>query len=442
MRFVGQSLIIIFVLEFQIAIEIEIKIDHQEIMAQQLRMITIIAAWLLILLTGIYVMVTRFDQKRTDKVRIGIRLTDDGQRAIAQQFLGQRKDLSRAGYVEFTAGWKEFFALQQAGLRPELVVAVESAQLFDQGFHQLAQVDSAMEYLNQAYPMLTTLQTIGSSAFWGLPIRGIRISALRTGHQQAASLLLTAGHHANEPVGVEICLHLMNYLCRNYDIDSRVKAWLDAIEVWIVPVVNPDGYRLIFSDSLRLIWRKNLRDNNGDGRFSPDCDGVDLNRNYDYNWGVAGEHSIQSNYYCGPSPFSEPEIVAIRNLTERNAFSLHLDFHSAGEKVLYPASIIAAPKMVALAQSIAGQMKRRSGTDSYQIAPLYDLVGQCSSWMFFRKGIPSLLIEAGDSYFPSRSDLSAIVEQNAKAVFFVLDRLLDRADWAAQFQASSAENSE
>lgn len=408
-------------------------------MAQQLRMITIIAAWLVILLTGIYVMVTRFEQKRADKVRIGIRLTDDRQRAIAQQLLGQQKDLARAAYVEFTAGWKEFIALQQAGLKPELVVAVESAKLFDQGFHRLAQVDSAMEHLNQAYPMITKLETIGSSAFWKLPIRGIRISALGTDHPGAPSLLLTAAHHANEPVGVEICLYLMNYLCNNYDIDSQIKAWLNAIEVWIVPVVNPDGYRLVLSDSLGLIWRKNLRDNDGDGRFSPDRDGVDLNRNYDYNWGITGDHVSQSNYYCGPYPFSEPEIMAIRNLTEHSGFALHLDFHSAGEKVLYPTSVVASPQLVALAQSVAAQIKKRSGRDSYQIAPLYDLVGQCSSWMFFRKGIPSLLIEAGDSYFPSRDDLSAIVAQNVKAVFYILDRLLDRADWAARFAAKKIE---
>ncbi len=390
-------------------------------MIQPFRMITLAAAWLVILLAGALVILTRYEQQRTDRVRIGVRLTNDAQRAIAQQFLGQRDDLARASYVEFTAGWKEFFALQQAGLQPELVVDIESTKLFDQGFHRLGQVDSILEHLQQTYPSLATVHTIGASSFWRLPIRGIRISALPMNQKHIRSLLLTAAHHANEPVGVEICIHIMSHLCQNYPNDPKVKDWLEHGEVWIVPVVNPDGYRVVFSDSSRLFWRKNLRDNNGDGRFSPAEDGVDLNRNYDYHWGMKGDHSPHSNYYCGPSPFSEPEIIAIRQLAEQHRFALHLDFHSAGQKVLYPAAIGRPHQLAALAESIADQISKNSNGNHYQTAPLDDMVGQCSSWMFYKMGVPSLLIEAGDSFFPSKPDLSAIVEQNAKAAFKALE---------------------
>ncbi|MDZ7332439.1 MAG: M14 family zinc carboxypeptidase [candidate division KSB1 bacterium] len=392
-------------------------------MVQQFRIITLAAAWLVILLSGIYFLLVRYDQKQTDKVRIGVRLSDDHQRGVAQQFFGDQYDLSRANYVEFTAGWKEFFALQQAGLQPELVVDIQVTKLFDQGFHRLDQIDSVLQHLNQAYPSITTLHTIGSSAFWGLPIRAIRISSQPINREGTPSLLLTAAHHGNEPIGVEICLHVMNYLCRNSSNDPKVKTWLEKSEVWIVPVINPDGYRLNFSDSARLIWRKNMRDNNGDGRFSPESDGVDLNRNYDYHWDVRGDHSPQSSYYCGSAPFSEPEIVAIRHLAEHRRFSLHLDFHSAGEKVLYPTEIAVTHQLADLAEAIARQIKKSSGSDHYQVAPLHDWVGQCSSWMFHQMSVPSLLIEAGDSFFPNKADLLAIIEQNAQAVFYSLDLL-------------------
>lgn len=404
-------------------------------MVQQFRIITLSAAWIVILLAGIYFLLARYDHQQMDKVRIGIRLSNDHQRGVAQQFLGKQHDLSRANYVEFTAGWREFFALQQAGLHPELVVDIHATKLFHPGFHRLHQIDSILEHLSQGYPSLVTLHKIGNSAFWGLPIRAIRISSLPINRDETPSLLLTAAHHANEPVGVEICLHVMNYLCRNYLSDPKVKTWLENSEIWIVPVINPDGYRLNFSDSARLIWRKNLRDNNGDGRFSPEADGVDLNRNYDYHWDVRGDHSPQSSYFCGPTPFSEPEIVAIRHLTEQRRFSLHLDFHSAGEKVLFPAQIASTHQLAALAEVIARQIKKNSGSDHYHVAPLYDWVGQCSSWMFYKMSVPSLLIEAGDSFFPNKAELLAIVEQNAQAVFKALDLLTGVESWPNQTSA-------
>ena len=51
-----------------------------------------------------------------------------------------------------------------------------------------------------------------------------------------------------------------------------------------IPVVNPDG--LAFSWGVDRFWRKNRRDNN-DSSF-----GVDLNRNFDANWGGGGSSGV------------------------------------------------------------------------------------------------------------------------------------------------------
>ena len=55
-----------------------------------------------------------------------------------------------------------------------------------------------------------------------------------------------------------------------------------------MPVVNPDGYefnhRIYDSTATFGFWRKNLRDNNGN-HVTDSGDGVDLNRNYGYQWG-------------------------------------------------------------------------------------------------------------------------------------------------------------
>ena len=78
-------------------------------------------------------------------------------------------------------------------------------------------------------------------------------------------------------------------------------------ELWFVISANPDGYQYTF-DHERL-WRKNLRDNDGDGQITV-ADGVDPNRNFAEHWGYDNEGSSPDpadDTYRGPSAASEPE---------------------------------------------------------------------------------------------------------------------------------------
>ncbi|KAH9641512.1 hypothetical protein HF086_017848 [Spodoptera exigua] len=73
----------------------------------------------------------------------------------------------------------------------------------------------------------------------------------------------------------------------------------------IIPVLNPDGYE--YSLHKDRLWKKNRR------QVSDFCYGVDLNRNFDYNWGKQDStRSECSNTFCGPAPFSEAETQAFK----------------------------------------------------------------------------------------------------------------------------------
>ena len=77
---------------------------------------------------------------------------------------------------------------------------------------------------------------------------------------------------------------------------------VNTTELWFLPVANPDGYDYTFTEGNRL-WRKNLRDNNGDGQITAG-DGVDPNRNFAYKWGYDNEGSSPdpaSDTYRGPA---------------------------------------------------------------------------------------------------------------------------------------------
>ena len=99
---------------------------------------------------------------------------------------------------------------------------------------------------------------------------------------------------------------------------------------------NPDGYQYTF-DHERL-WRKNLRDNDGDGEITA-ADGVDPNRNFDEHWGYDNEGSSPDpadETYRGPSAASEPETQAMQGLIDRIKPKFQSNFHSFGEWLLYP----------------------------------------------------------------------------------------------------------
>jgi carboxypeptidase T len=95
-------------------------------------------------------------------------------------------------------------------------------------------------------------------------------------------------------------------------------------------MVNPDGNEYVSNETAN--WEKNRRDNL-DGTF-----GVNLNRNYDYEWGEdeqTSSDSLSQNYH-GIGAFSEPETQAIKNLVQSQEFIFSLSFSSNGEMITYP----------------------------------------------------------------------------------------------------------
>lgn len=145
-----------------------------------------------------------------------------------------------------------------------------------------------------------------------------------------------AAQHAREWITPEMVRRLLDYYLSSYGTDPRVTKIIDSTELWFVPVANPDGYDFTFQDGNRL-WRKNLRDNDGDGEITG-VDGVDLNRNSVTRWGYDNEGSSPnpaSDTYRGPSPGSEPETQALDELFASVTPQFLINYHSAAELLLY-----------------------------------------------------------------------------------------------------------
>ncbi len=192
------------------------------------------------------------------------------------------------------------------------------------------------------YPHIAQLKKIGHS-IQKRDMLVMRLTNEKAGKKEdKPQVLFVATHHAREWVATEMAMRLIKYLTANYGSDARVTDLLDTVEVWIMPVGNPDGYQYTFTNE--RLWRKNLRDNDGDGQITI-ADGVDLNRNFDAHWGLDDEGSSpvwSSGQYRGTAPHSEPEVQALVDFIEDNDFKFILTYHTHGDLDPLPLGVAGA----------------------------------------------------------------------------------------------------
>jgi murein tripeptide amidase MpaA len=190
-----------------------------------------------------------------------------------------------------------------------------------------SQIVGFINNLASAHPELCEVFSIGTSIegrdLWVLHIAG-------TDEFNKPAVFYESLIHAREWIAGPIVLYLADHLVNNYDADPDVQALVDALDIYLLPCVNPDGY--VYTWQHDRMWRKNRRDN-GDGTY-----GVDLNRNWGYGWGGPGSSGdTWSETYRGTGPFSEPETDAIRRYILNNRrIVAFMDYHSYGQWILWP----------------------------------------------------------------------------------------------------------
>lgn len=220
-------------------------------------------------------------------------------------------------------------------------------------FHSFQQMLQEMQEIVANNPQIAKLVDIGDSyekqvGKGGFDIWVLKISDNVQIEEDEAEVFFFANIHARELITPEIIMYFMHHLVDNYGTDPYITHLINNRQIWLCPTMNPDGheYCLTGSDPITtdyfanpIWWRKNKRDNDGDGIFNPEKDGVDLNRNFGYMWGfdnIGSSPEAMSAIYRGPEAFSEPESQAIRDFAIQHHFIVTLSFHSYGQLWLYP----------------------------------------------------------------------------------------------------------
>ena len=217
-----------------------------------------------------------------------------------------------------------------------LTLQTSATTLTYTSYRNLSQTYSDLSTLASTYPSLTDVRSIGNS-IQGQQIRVLKISQNPSVDDASkGDVVFVALHHAREWITVETALYVADELLGRYATDPQLQADMNALQIWIIPVLNPDGYDHTLTDRL---WRKNRR-NNGDGTY-----GVDLNRNWGYQWGLSSGSSgtTSDETYRGTAPFSEPETDRMRAFIQGlDNLKCLVTFHSYSELYLRPWSYTTA----------------------------------------------------------------------------------------------------
>lgn len=292
-------------------------------------------------------------------------------------------------------------------------------------YRPLEDIEAKLRALADDRPDLVTLVDIGDSVE-GRDIWALRISGSPTARP---GVLFNGTQHAREWISPMVNMYIADRLVRGYDSDPQIRSLLDRAEVFVVPVVNPDGYVYTWTDD--RMWRKNRR-------YDPDSGfyGVDLNRNWGAHWGQEGSSGLpQSPLYRGETPFSEPETAALRDFFLANpGIVANIDYHSYGQYILSPYSYDdRLPPDHDLLMDIGVGMQSEIVSvhgELYRVGPacetLYQISGSSIDWVYDTQGALAYLIElrpSGPPYFElSPADIIPTCQENLPAALYLIDR--------------------
>ena len=264
-------------------------------------------------------------------------------------------------------------------------------------------------------PDLMSVESIGRS-FEGRDIWAVRVSNAPDVDQAKPRAFLDAMHHAREPQGMMSLIHFIYHLGSSYGVDPFLTQLVDSREIWVIPIVNPDGY--VYNESTNPngggYWRKNRRINQ-----NTPCIGVDLNRNYSVGWGGPGSSSSPcSDTYRGTAAFSEPESTALSNFyLAKGTFGAGNSIHTYGLLHLYPWGYTSAPNPDNASFMSLGLW--HTEMNHYKVGPVYTTIypasGVTVDWAYGATGAFAYTSEIGQTFWPSQSLIVPLALENIES---------------------------
>lgn len=308
-------------------------------------------------------------------------------------------------------------------------VPTETGFAVDASYKDVWMVEDLLWAYHLQHPDITRIYELGRSR-QGRPILAIRVTDNPDRDEDELAVLLNGGAHGHELLSVDYAFDALRQLLEQRT-EPRVRRWIEELDLWVVPMVSPDGnWTLLRTLNARKVGRRNGMDSDRDCVFEPRVDGVDLNRNYPFGWGILGEEGSSSDpaspYYRGEEPASEPETRALVALARQHRFAAAISWHTHGSMVISPYTIegVRNPDPD-VAWDIAGAMVESSPQDFRLRRSMYPVDGTDQDWHFHAHGTLAYIVE-GSHHNPLDPGVRrASIEGVRPLLGVLLDRVLD-----------------
>jgi carboxypeptidase T len=306
------------------------------------------------------------------------------------------------------------------------------------------------ENLVASNPQIAEWLDIGDSRLKQLGQGGYDIRALHLTNRSIPGpkpvVLIQGAIHAREYATAESVTRFAEQMVQGYGVNPDITWMIDYNDINLILVANPDGRKLAETSATRMT-RKNRNP-----AFVCAADtqqtGVDLNRNYPFDYGGPGTSTtICSQTFRGPSAISEAESLALTTFEQSifpdqraetsvvppdqttpvslDASGIFIDVHSNGGGTWFPwgnTSAGVAPNATQL-QSLARKLGFLNGLPGARSSDFGAIGGATDDWSFGTLGVAAFTMElGGNDFFPPCTTYEASIGPPAVASFFMAAR--------------------
>ncbi len=272
-------------------------------------------------------------------------------------------------------------------------------------YHDYDAVTAFLQGVVADHPGITRLVRIGQSV-QGRELWFLKITDNPDTEEDEPEFKYVATMHGDEPVGTENCIQFIDLLTDNYDSaipDEDLKRLVDEVEIWIMPMMNPDG-------------------NTAGSRYN--ANGEDLNRSFP-DWVDDPVNTTDGR---------EPEVATMMVFSDSMAFDLSANFHTGALVVNYPSDNrpARAPDdslFIAMSEAYSIHNSPMWNSPSFYHGitnghDWYEIHGGMQDWNYDWMHNMEVTIELNDEKWPPASDLEQLWDDNDEAMAAYLEYCL------------------